>query len=83
MYIRYRQVQFAIATGTIELNPKWNKWSVGVGAAGCLGMSLVANFQETSIVAVHGIGAILAFAVGSVYFMIEVSEKILFMLTKI
>lgn len=48
---------------------------MGVGIAGCLGMSLVANFQETSIVAVHGIGAILAFAVGSVYFMIEVSKK--------
>lgn len=76
MYIRHRQVQFAIETSIIELSPKWNNWSMGVGTAGCLGMSLVANFQETSIVAVHGIGAILAFAVGSVYFMIEVSKKI-------
>lgn len=75
MYIRYRQVQFAIETNLIDINPKWNKWSMGVGCAGCLGMSLVANFQETSIVAVHGIGAILAFAVGSFYFMIEVSNK--------
>lgn len=73
MYIRYRQIEIAIATEQIKLRKCWNTTSMVIGAMGCLGMSLVANFQETSIMIIHGLGAVLAFGIGSAYFIIEVS----------
>lgn len=76
MYIRHRQVGFAIESTQIRLSKRWNTAAMVVGTMGCLGMSLVANFQETSIVAVHGLGAMLAFGIGSAYFIIEVPKRV-------
>lgn len=73
MYIRYRQIDFAISRETIPLRKKWNSTALVVGVLGCLGMSLVANFQETTVVAIHGLGAVMAFGIGSAYFIIQVS----------
>lgn len=73
MYIRYRQVEFFIDSGEIDLKRSWNTAAKWCGAIACLGMSIVANFQETSVVAMHFIGALGAFGVGSVYFIIQVT----------
>lgn len=74
MYIKYRQIDFAIRTNTIGLSHIWNTAAFIVGILACIGMSLVANFQETTIVIIHGLGAVLAFAIGSAYFLIEVRQ---------
>lgn len=72
MYIRYRHVEFFINSGEIDLSPSWNTASKWCGAIACLGISVVANFQETAVVAMHFLGALGAFGVGAIYFLIQV-----------
>lgn len=74
MYIRYRQVQFSIESEKIDLDSKWNKWGEITGGISCLGMSVVANFQETAVVIMHFLGAVMAFAIGTAFFLIQVSN---------
>lgn len=74
MYIRYRQVQLAIDSDEIVLKQSWNTWAKWCGLIACLGMSFVANFQETTVGAMHFFGAIGAFGIGSVYFIVSVRE---------
>lgn len=65
IYIRYKQVQV-----TSEGNPRvsfLNNVGLVLGMLACLGMSLVANFQETNVLAVHMIGAMMCFGIGSIY----------------
>lgn len=68
LYVRYRQVDYDIKTQNIKLSPKWNTVGFKFGVASCLGVSIVGNFQESNVISVHLIGAIMAFGVGSVYF---------------
>lgn len=68
MYIRYRQVELVCEK---HHNGVWvrrcNRVCIWVGAIAALGLSIVANFQETNIFAVHLLGAGLAFGLGCVY----------------
>lgn len=49
-----------------------NKTGVWLGFTACFGLSLVANFQETNVIAVHFLGAVLCFGVGTIYFWVQV-----------
>jgi hypothetical protein len=51
---------------------KLNNLSLWIGWAGAFGISLVANFQETSVFRVHMTGALLAFGLGTVYLWTQV-----------
>lgn len=73
MYIRYTQVKLSIDSGEIDLREGWNTASMYCGIIACLGLSVVANFQETSVFAVHILGALAAFGIGATYFLLQVS----------
>lgn len=72
MYIRYRQVDFGINSGDLDLSRRWNTISLWLAGLINLGISLVGNFQETGVMAMHFLGANLAFGLGAVYFLIQV-----------
>lgn len=73
-YIRFRVVCRLTHYGPDKIYNCWNKWSNMFGCLSCLGMSLVANFQESSILSVHIFGAFLAFFLGTIYCMIHVRK---------
>lgn len=73
IYIRYSQVKECIrAFGSPTSLPKWNHWALIFGLISTAGLSIVANFQETSVIVVHLIGALLCFGGGTVYFWTQV-----------
>lgn len=57
---------------TLAANTKRLNWiSLWIGVTSCLGISIVANFQETNVRIVHLFGALLAFGLGTVYFCVQ------------
>lgn len=74
IYIRYRQIlqlyEHHPDIGSQTL--KYNKIAVWFGLASCLGISFVANFQETNVRIVHFVGAFCCFGFGTVYFWFQV-----------
>ncbi|XP_076667857.1 DNA damage-regulated autophagy modulator protein 1-like isoform X1 [Andrena cerasifolii] len=69
VYIRYSQVQECSSTFSLQTSlPKWNRWALIFGLISTFGLSVVANFQETSVIVVHFIGAFLCFGGGTAYF---------------
>lgn len=74
IYIRYSQVKECTSTfGSPASLPKWNHWALIFGLTSTAGLSIVANFQETSVIVVHLIGAVLCFGGGTAYFWTQVS----------
>lgn len=71
IFIRYRQLKMLIQAGEEAITHKWNVIGVWCGFVSCLGMSIVANFQETNSLLVHAFGAALAFGIGSFYLIIQ------------
>jgi len=74
LYVRYKQVEGYVDDVKIEHTEtveKLNKFSMIVAVFVCLGLSIVANFQETSVIIVHFIGAIMTFGLGTVYELIQ------------
>lgn len=70
MYIHYRHVkEFNVTDMPIIL--KLNYWSLWIAAFTCLGLSMVANFQETNSLPTHLTGAIMVFGLGTVYCWIQ------------
>lgn len=72
VYIRYCEVcqyyeSYTISPKVVRLN----KAGVWLGIFACLGLSIVANFQETNVKYVHYFGATLCFGVGTIYFWIQ------------
>lgn len=66
MYIHYRHVkEFNVTDMPIIL--KLNYWSLWIAAFTCLGLSMVANFQETNSLPTHLTGAIMVFGLGTLY----------------
>lgn len=70
MYVRYKQIEqhyrdHLSSESTVVL--RLNKVSVVTGWIGCFGVSLLANFQETSVIIVHMVGALMAFGSATVY----------------
>ncbi|KAF5304396.1 hypothetical protein FQR65_LT18872 [Abscondita terminalis] len=72
LYIRYKQIDYDIKTKNITLNPLWNKISIILGFMACLGVSVVGNFPELSVLSVHVLGAFMAFGIGILYFSFQV-----------
>ncbi|XP_043794458.1 DNA damage-regulated autophagy modulator protein 1-like isoform X3 [Apis laboriosa] len=69
VYIRYSQVKECSSTFRLQTSlPKWNHWALIFGLLSTFGLSVVANFQETSVLVVHFIGALLCFGGGTAYF---------------
>ncbi|XP_043515743.1 uncharacterized protein LOC122531689 [Frieseomelitta varia] len=69
VYIRYSQVKECSSTFSLQQSlPKWNYWALIFGLTSTFGLSMVANFQETSVIVVHFIGALLCFGGGTAYF---------------
>ncbi|KAI4498707.1 hypothetical protein M0802_006174 [Mischocyttarus mexicanus] len=69
IYIRYFQVKECTTAFRLQASlPRWNYWALILGLTSTLGISIVANFQETSVLIVHMIGAILCFGGGTAYF---------------
>merc|ERR1712142_1355442 len=72
-YIRYKQVaDFYVAHEKQVLLKRLNTVALVMGLLGSLGVSIVGNFQETSVVVAHFIGASLAFGLGTIYLWIQV-----------
>ncbi|XP_071481918.1 DNA damage-regulated autophagy modulator protein 2-like, partial [Diadema antillarum] len=67
IYIRYKQVELYTGHSYPYSLHRVNKICLVLGTLACLGMSLVANFQETNVIAVHFFGAFILFATGAVY----------------
>ncbi|XP_006821720.1 DNA damage-regulated autophagy modulator protein 2-like isoform X1 [Saccoglossus kowalevskii] len=66
MYVRYKNV--------IEYNHNedsrvllWNKIGLVMGSLAALGMSMVANFQESNVLVMHMVGANMCFGIGILY----------------
>lgn len=66
IYARYKFVE-KLSADTRIVSPCLNKTSLVFGMLSCLGMCIVATFQETTVTAVHDIGALLFFVSGIVY----------------
>lgn len=73
VYARYRQIELVndLYTETHDLCYRLNKRGLWIGLGSCLGVIIVANFQETNVRMAHYIGALLTFGLGSVYFWIQ------------
>ncbi|XP_067283388.1 DNA damage-regulated autophagy modulator protein 1 [Pseudorasbora parva] len=70
MYAEYKFVE-RVHERTGAVSPVLNKASFAVGIISCVGMCLVATFQETTVVAVHDLGALLFFIFGVIYTIIQ------------
>ncbi|XP_063783878.1 DNA damage-regulated autophagy modulator protein 1 [Pseudophryne corroboree] len=70
MYARYRIIQEQNSRGTFMGN--WfNLASLLIGILGCIGMGIVASFQETAVTTVHDVGALLTFICGIMYIFLQ------------
>ncbi|XP_073993540.1 DNA damage-regulated autophagy modulator protein 2 [Rhodnius prolixus] len=72
IYVRYCEIcqyyeLYSISNRVIQLN----KLGLWLGIFSCLGLSIVANFQETNVKYVHYFGATLCFGLGTAYFWIQ------------
>jgi len=73
VFIRYKQMaDFYPGHSQQALLKRLNTLSMWLGSLGALGVSLVANFQETSVAAVHFLGAALCFGLGTIYLWVQV-----------
>lgn len=72
-YLRYRQVEewSKMYSMNKEIN-KLNERAVRLALIAVLGVSIVANFQETNILSIHMLGAFLAFGFGQWYMILNV-----------
>jgi len=67
-YIRYKQVSEFCSSHQLSSRLRLiNYLSLGVGWFAAVGLTLVANFQETEVLAVHLTGAFMAFGLGTLY----------------
>ncbi|XP_056281166.1 DNA damage-regulated autophagy modulator protein 1 [Pseudoliparis swirei] len=70
MYARYKFVE-KLSADTTVVNPRLNKTTFVFGLLSCLGMCIVATFQETTETVVHDIGALLFFTSGVLYIVLQ------------
>ncbi|KAK4319633.1 hypothetical protein Pmani_009418 [Petrolisthes manimaculis] len=72
IYVRFRQIaelyrNHSSSSTIIRLN----RVGLGIGCLAALGISIVANFQETNVFYVHIAGALLAFGLGTAYLWVQ------------
>ncbi|KAK2145833.1 hypothetical protein LSH36_654g01068 [Paralvinella palmiformis] len=72
IYVRYKQIEHHLSHHNNIKLQRANHVSLYIGLIAAFGMSMVGNFQETNVLVVHLIGAILAFGIGGVYGTIHV-----------
>ncbi|CAE1157558.1 DRAM2 [Acanthosepion pharaonis] len=65
LYIRYRQVDEMYKNSGRRHLIFFNKFAFGIGLLAAMGVSIVANFQESNVLIGHVVGAVLAFALGT------------------
>ncbi|XP_049422400.1 DNA damage-regulated autophagy modulator protein 1 [Epinephelus fuscoguttatus] len=70
IYARYKFVE-KLSADTGMVSPHLNKTALVLGLLSCLGMCIVATFQETLVTAVHDVGAILFFVSGVLYIILQ------------
>ncbi|XP_068952691.1 DNA damage-regulated autophagy modulator protein 1-like, partial [Petaurus breviceps papuanus] len=70
MYTRYKIVEKQNQTSYFS-SPIFNLVSLVLGLVGCIGMGIVANFQELTVPVVHDGGALLAFVCGVMYTLLQ------------
>lgn len=70
IYARYKFVD-KLNEDTRVVNPCLNKAALWLGMISCLGMCIVATFQETTVTIVHDIGAVLFFLSGILYIIFQ------------
>ncbi|KAK4883222.1 hypothetical protein RN001_006541 [Aquatica leii] len=71
MYVRYRQVDFAIKSNNVRISQKWNEISVVIGYLICLGITVVGNFQQNTVLYIHLIGALVTFGGTAIMFILQ------------
>ncbi|XP_012264241.2 DNA damage-regulated autophagy modulator protein 1 isoform X1 [Athalia rosae] len=73
IWLRYSQIKEISSSYQLHASlPKWNRSSLILGLLTCLGLSFVANFQETNVIVVHLLGALCCFGCGTAYFWTQV-----------
>uniref|UniRef100_A0A9J7ZLF6 DNA-damage regulated autophagy modulator 2b n=1 Tax=Cyprinus carpio carpio TaxID=630221 RepID=A0A9J7ZLF6_CYPCA len=70
MYVRYKQIQALMDVNDTRLN-LLNQIGFVLGCGSSLGMCVVANFQKTTLFAMHLVGAMLTFGVGALYILVQ------------
>ncbi|KAM8979046.1 DNA damage-regulated autophagy modulator protein 1 isoform 2-T3 [Sarcophilus harrisii] len=70
MYTRYKIVEKQNQTSYFS-SPIINLVALVLGLVGCIGMGIVANFQELTVPVVHDGGALLAFVCGVMYILLQ------------
>nr|XP_046234447.1 DNA damage-regulated autophagy modulator protein 1 [Scatophagus argus] len=68
IYARFKFVE-KLSDGAVV--KRLNKAALGLGLISCLGMCIVASFQETTVPIGHDIGALLFFVTGIVYIILQ------------
>lgn len=75
IYIRYQQIKLLVSDHIdlieSQIATKSGIICLWIGIGSCLGISIVANFQETNVRIIHFIGAFICFACGTIYFWIQ------------
>ncbi|XP_041833788.1 DNA damage-regulated autophagy modulator protein 1 [Melanotaenia boesemani] len=70
IYARYKFVE-KLTEETGLVRPSLNKASLWLGVISCLGMCIVATFQETAVTLVHDLGALVFFISGILYTILQ------------
>ncbi|KAJ1139509.1 hypothetical protein NDU88_005880 [Pleurodeles waltl] len=68
-YIRYKQVEALNAED--PKMAKLNKTGLVLGILSCFGLCIVANFQKSTFISMHLIGACLTFGLGMLYLLVQ------------
>ncbi|KAJ8016446.1 hypothetical protein DPEC_G00007290 [Dallia pectoralis] len=70
VYVRYKQVQALAHEGELRLH-RLNYAGLVLGIVSAVGMCVAANFQKTTIMSVHLLGAGLTFGCGALYILVQ------------
>ncbi|KAK5848931.1 hypothetical protein PBY51_008614 [Eleginops maclovinus] len=70
IYARYKFVE-KLSGDSRVVSTRLNKTALVLGLLSCLGMCIVATFQETTVTEVHDIGALMFFVPGVLYIILQ------------
>lgn len=77
IYVRFRQIAELYRNHSSSSNiVRLNRVGLLIGSLAALGISVVANFQETNVFFVHISGALMAFGLGTGYLWVQVRDII-------
>ncbi|KAL8179233.1 UNVERIFIED_CONTAM: DNA damage-regulated autophagy modulator protein 2 [Gekko kuhli] len=69
IYVRYKQVFYLNPEESTIL--KINKAGLVLGTVSCFGLCIIANFQKSTLIVMHVIGAGLTFGIGTLYILVQ------------